>query len=71
MRRGSESRKRVTPMPPVGKPDSALPPVEMPTEKAELHIVFLEDNGRMTFYNNKKPGIITRIVRRLFGSLRQ
>jgi hypothetical protein len=70
MRRGSESRKRVTAMPPVGKPDSALP-VEMPTEKAELHIVFLEDNGKMTFYKSKEPGIIVRIMRRLFDRLRQ
>jgi hypothetical protein len=43
----------------------------MPTEKAELHIVFLEDNGKMTFYKSKEPGIIVRIMRRLFGRLRQ
>ena len=58
-------------MPPVGKPDSALPPVETPTEKAELHIVYLDDDGKMSFYKSKKPGIIARIMRRLFGRRRQ
>lgn len=58
-------------MPPVGKPDSALPPVELPTKKAELTIVYLDDDGRMTFYKSKKPGIIARIIRRLTSRLRQ
>lgn len=71
MRRGPESRKRVTAMPPVRKRDSALPPVELPTEKAELTIVYLDDDGRMTFYKSKKPGIIARIIRRLTSRLRQ
>lgn len=58
-------------MPPVGKPDSALPPVEMPTEKAELHIVFLDDDGKMTFYKSRKPRIVARIMRWLSGRSRQ
>jgi hypothetical protein len=58
-------------MPPVRKRDSALPPVELPTKKAELTIVYLDDDGRMTFYKSKKPGIIARIIRRLTSRLQQ
>jgi hypothetical protein len=69
MRRGPARRKRVTAMPPVEKPP--VPPVEMPTEKAQLRIVFLDEDGNMTFYKSKKPGMIARIMRRLFGRTRQ
>jgi hypothetical protein len=54
-------------MPPVSKPESALPPVELPTPKAELKIVVLDDDGKLSFYQRKTHGIIARIMDRLSG----